>query len=358
MKQNKLIALLTALLFNIVAGTAIAAVSGFNPAAVIGGGTVLSAFLKLPQGAMPMAIQKEIWINSIVEGLFADNSFLTKAFNADEFVNQGKIVHIPNAGAPSGVEKNRASFPATVNSRTDIDLTFNLDNYSTDPIKIDLAETVELSYNKRESVLSQDKAKLQEQISEGVLFEWFGGATKSIKTTGAATEAHTDAATGYRKSFTKAEVKKAMTQFNKDDVPAIGRYMLIDAVMYDQLIDSLTDKESTAFHAAADIKNGIVGKLFSFDIMMRSKVGRYTTSGTNKAWKTAGAATDNAVGLAWHTNSICRAMGEVVAREQLNSPTYYGDIYAFEVRCGGRAMRNDVKGLLAIVQDTAVAPAE
>ena len=100
---------------------------------------MLSAFLKLPQGAMPMAIQKEIWINSIVEGLFADNSFLTKAFNADEFVNQGKIVHIPNAGAPSGVEKNRASFPATVNSRTDIDLTFNLDNYSTDPIKIDLS---------------------------------------------------------------------------------------------------------------------------------------------------------------------------------------------------------------------------
>jgi len=38
----------------------------------------------------------------------------------------------------------------------------------------------------------------------------------------------------------------------------------------------------------------------------------------------------------------------------MNSPTYYGDIYAFEVRAGGRAMRNDVKGLLAIVQDAAV----
>ena len=74
--------------------------------------------------------------------------------------------------------KTEPNFPATVKSRTDIDLTFTLDNYSTDLIKIDLAETVELSYNKRESVLSQDKAKLQEQISEGVLFEWFKGATK------------------------------------------------------------------------------------------------------------------------------------------------------------------------------------
>lgn len=355
MKQNKLIAFISALLFNIVAGIAIAAATGFNPLAVIGGGTALSAFMKPVAGAMPMAIQKEIWMNSIVEGLFADNSFLTKAFNADEFVNQGKTVHIPNAGAPSGVKKNRSSFPATVESRTDIDLTFELDNYSTDPIKINLAETVELSYNKRESVLRQDKTKLQEEISEGVLFEWFKGATNKIETTGAAVDAHTASATGLRKAFTKKEVKNAMTRFNIQDVPAEGRYMLIDAVMYDQLIDSLTDKESTAFHAAADIKNGVVGKLLSFNIMMRSKVGRYTGTGTNKAWATAGAATDNAVGLAWHHDSVCRALGEVVAREQLNSPTYYGDIYSFEVRCGGRAMRNDVKGLLAIVQDTATA---
>lgn len=353
MKQNKLIALMSAILFNIVAGTAIAAATGFNPLAVIGGGTALSAFIKPVAGAMPMAIQKEIWMNSIVEGLFADNTFLSKAFNADEFVNQGKTVHIPNAGAPSSVKKNRSEFPATVKSRTDIDLTFKLDSYTTDPIKIDLAESVELSYNKRESVLSQDKAKLKEVVSEGVLFEWLEGATKSLRTTGLAVEAHTDSATGNRKAFTKAEVKKAMTQFNIDNVPAEGRYMLIDAVMYDQLIDSLTDKESTAFHAAADIKNGVIGKLLTFNIMMRSKVGRYTGSGTNKSWETGGAATDNAVGLAWHFNSLCRALGEVVPYEELNSPTYYGDIYSFEIRYGGRAMRNDVKGLLAIVQDTA-----
>ncbi|HHT23166.1 MAG TPA: hypothetical protein GXZ87_07645 [Bacteroidales bacterium] len=300
-----------------------------------------------------MAIQKEIWMNSIVEGLFADNTFLSKAFNADEFVNQGKTVHIQNAGVASKVEKNRTQFPATVKQRTDIDLTFNLDNYSTDPIKIDLAETVELSYNKRESVLKQDKTVLHEAISEGILYEWFPAIANAIRTTGGAVLAHTPSATGNRKAFTKADVKAAMTKFNKDNVPATGRYMLIDADMYDQLIDSLTDKEATAFHAAADIKNGIVGRLFSFDIMMRSRVGVYTTSGSKKLWSTTGAATDNAAGLAWHEDSVCRALGEVIAREALNDPTYYGDIYSFEVRAGGRAMRNDVKGLLAIVQDAA-----
>ena len=61
-----------------------------------------------------MAIQKEIWMAAIVEGLFASNSFLSKAFNADEYVNNGKIVHIPNAGAASGPTKTETSSPAPV----------------------------------------------------------------------------------------------------------------------------------------------------------------------------------------------------------------------------------------------------
>lgn len=300
-----------------------------------------------------MAIQKEIWINSIVEGLFADNSFLTKAFNADGFVNQGKTVHIPNAGSASAVVKNRTQFPADVKQRTDVDLTFTLDNYSTDPIKIDLAEEVELSYNKRESVLSQDKATLHNAISEGVLFEWMPAIANAIRTSGEAVDAHTPSSTGKRKSFTKLDVRSLMTKFNRDDIPAEGRYLLLDADMYDQLLGSLTTNEAVAFHNAVDVKNGVVGKLYGFSIMMRSRVGVYSTDGVKKEWKTAGVATDNAAALAWHTNSVCRAIGEVKAREQIDSPTHYGDIYSFEVRCGGRAMRNDIKGLVAIVQDVA-----
>lgn len=58
-----------------------------------------------------MAVQKEIWQDTIIEGLFADNSFLSKAVNDDMYVNMGKKVHIPNAGAPSGVEVNRTTLP-------------------------------------------------------------------------------------------------------------------------------------------------------------------------------------------------------------------------------------------------------
>lgn len=341
---------IVAIMFNLMMGFVLASFMGGGTVAAMGIGGALSLLPKLHDG-LGMAIQKEIWVNSIIEGLFADNSFLSKAFSADEFVNAGKTVHIPNAGVASGVVKNRSAFPATVSQRTDVDLTFTLDNYSTNPIKIDLAETVELSYSKRESVLRQDRAVLHNAISEGILYEWLPLIANAIRTTGGAVLGHTPSATGNRKAFTKDDVKKAMTTFNKQDIPAEGRYMLVDADMYDQLIGSMTTQEAMAFHAQVDVANGVVGKLYGFNIMMRSRVGVYATAGTKKLWSAAGAATDNAAALAWHTNSVCRALGEVVARESLNDPLYYGDIYSFEVRSGGRSMRNDVAGLLAIVQD-------
>jgi hypothetical protein len=350
--MKKLIALLFAVVFAMIGGSVAAFATGLNPVAV-GGALFAASFLPQPQGVLSMALQKEIWMASIVEGLFANDMFLSKAFNADEFVNMGKTVHIPNAGSGSGVSKNRSSFPATVSARTDVDLTFDLDEFTTDPIRIPNAENVELSYSKRDSVLRVDRATLIESVSNDFIYKWSPASTYTIRTTGAAVAAHLPSATGNRKLFTKDDVKAAMLNFNKANVPQIGRYMLADADMYQQLLDSLTDKDAIAFHSQADAANGVMGKLYSFNIMMRSKAGRYNTSVAPKLWTAAGATTDHGAVICWHENSVCRALGEVTMFDKLADPTYYGDIYSFLVRAGGRAMRNDVAGLLAVVQDTA-----
>ncbi|HBL73829.1 MAG TPA: hypothetical protein DD458_01245 [Prolixibacteraceae bacterium] len=299
-----------------------------------------------------MAVQKEIWMSSLVEQLFANNSFMSKAFNADEFVTN-KTCHIPNAGVASNVEKNRKSFPATVKTRADVDLTFDLDEYTTDPIKIPHADTVELSYNKRESVLKNDKAKLIEEVSNDFIYKWSAPSSSVIRTTGTGATAHLPSATGNRKKFVKADVLAAMNDFNSKDIPQEGRYMLVDAVMYGQLINDLTDKDSMAFYSQADVANGVLGKLFTFNIMMRSKSGRYTAALAPKAWTETGVTTDQAAVLAWHEGSVCRALGQTEMFDDEKNPLYYGDIYSFLVRAGGRPMRNDVAGLLAIVQDNA-----
>lgn len=346
MKLRKLI---LGLLFNLIAAISIGATIGLPPLAIMGGGAALSLMGKSSGNAF-MAVQKEIWMNTIVEGLFAKNSFLSKAFNADEFVQQGKTVHIPNAGNPSGVVKNRNTFPASVTARTDTDLTFDMDEYTTNPIKITNADKAELSYSKRESVLKQDKAALAKAVAEDFIYKWSPSDIYTIPTTGASVAATTPSGTLTRKALIKADIKSAMVAFNKQDIPQQGRYMLIDADMYAQLLDSLTANDALAFFSQADVANGILGKLYSFNIMMRSRAALYDVNDAPKLWSAAPAADDNAAALAWHENSVCRALGQTEMFDDVSNPLYYADIYSFLVRAGGRPMRSDVAGLLAIVQ--------
>lgn len=300
-----------------------------------------------------MAVQKEIWQRTIVEGLFADNNFLSKAVNDDMYVNEGKKVHIPNAGAPSGVVLNRSSLPASVNKRTDQDVEYTLGELTTNPILIPHADMVELSYNKRNSVIDQDRKEIIFQAAEAMLAAWLPAAANRVRTTGTGVAAWTPSATGLRKKITPADVAALQLRMNQDNVPQTDRYLLLDANMYQQLLDGMTNTQAIGFFQAADVKRGIMGMLYGFEVMVRSTVYRFAVDGTLKAYGADGAATDLAGGLAWQRDSLSRALGEVVMFDQTNNPLYYGDVYSFLVRVGGAIRRYDKKGVYAIVTDTA-----
>lgn len=299
-----------------------------------------------------MAIQKEIWENDIVGNLYKDNQFLNYAYNADQYVVGGKVVHIPNAGAAPDVTKNRTTLPATVTKRTDVDITYSLDEYTSDPVLIPNADTVELSYDKRQSVTGEAQSKLREEVAENLLVKWAPAVGKRILTTGTdAVAATADAATGNRKIIVLNDLKTAMKSMNKENIPQEDRYAMFSAELYDQFITSLTATQYRDFATGFDAERGILGKLYSFNIMMRATALRYTSAGVVRAVGEAGATTDSEGVLLWQKNSVERALGQVAFFESMGDPTYYGDIYSFLLRMGGRIRRNDNKGVWVIVQD-------
>lgn len=302
-----------------------------------------------------MAVQKQIWQNTIIEEFWPDDSFASKATNDSEYVNQGKTVHIPNAGAPSGVKKNRSTLPAEVKVRTDVDVTYDLDEFTTDPVRIPHADTVELSYSKRNSVISQDKNKLRNDAHQSILEKWAPDTKYRITTTGASRDAYITNATGQRKALTTKDVLALQTKFDLQDVPAADRYLLLDAVMYNDLLGDMIESQKIGFFAQADAKKGIVGELYGFKVMKRSTVLRFTSAGALVKTSEGATlnATDLAAGLAFHKDAVSVAMGEVVMFDSVNNPTYYGDIYSFLVRTGGAKRRTDGKGIFAIVEGTA-----
>lgn len=300
-----------------------------------------------------MAIQREIWQDHIEGNLFKNNEFLLASTDAGQFVLQGKVVHIPQAGTLPNIVKNRSSLPGTIVQRADTDVTYSLDEYTSDPILIPYAETFELSYGKRESVLSEHESSLKQTIADNILVSWSpSGAGNMIRTGGGATGAHLDSATGNRKKLTVKDMKAAQLLLNRQNVPMENRYALLSADMFQQLTDDLSVNDYRDFSAAYNIKDGILGKLFGFNIMMRSAVVTYTndTVPVVNAYGATADTDDNDAVLCWQSDALERAIGSVKFFERIDDPTYYGNVYSMSVRMGGRKRRADGKGIVAIVQ--------
>lgn len=307
-------------------------------------------------GVVTMAVTVEIWNEYIAENIYKNNEFLQYAWNADDKVLVGKVVHIPQSGAASNVVKNRSSLPATVTKRQDTDVTYALDEYTTDPRLISNAEECELSYDKLNSVMTDDMGALRQTVADNMLINW-APATNIIRTTGGANAVqvavpYLPSQIGARYSCHHEDVEAAMTFLNAQDIPMEDRYALLSARMYSQLIKSLSATQYTDFSRAYDPKTGVMGELHSFKIMQRSTVLVYNNAATPvvKAYGASGAATDNDASIFWQKNALERALGEVQTFEQEKAPQYYGTVMSFLLRMGGRIRRADEKGIVALVQ--------
>lgn len=307
---------------------------------------------------MKMGVEVEIWANYIIERLWKDNQFLVHAFSDDDKVLAGKIVHIPQPGAKPVTVKNRNTFPATAVRRTDTDILYPLDEYTTDPTHIQDAEKVELSYDKINSVYGDHAGQLVQDVADDAIVKWLTGIpqTSILKTTGGATADKPDGATGNRKALVHEDLRRAQKLLNKQNIPAQDRYAMFTANMSDQLFESLSNTQYRDFSSYADAANGVIGRLYGFNILSRSEIAIGATTAGNvaiKPWGAAIDAADNEVSYCWHKNAIARAMGEVKFFENPDRAEYYGDVYSALLRFGGRRRRADNYGIIAISQDAA-----
>lgn len=308
-----------------------------------------SLLIPMPQGTAN-GVVLEVWARYIMERFWKDNAFLKNVYDDSQYVTQGRIVHIPQPGSKPNVVKNRSTFPATAVRRTDTDVLYALDEYSTDPTHIPNIDAIHLSYSKQDSVLGDHMSVLNETVADDLLVKW-GANAVVVKTTGADV-APVTGQTGNRKGFAHADLKKLMIAMNVANVPKQDRYILIDDSMYEYFYDSLSDTNAKDFSRYADATNGVVGKLHGFNIMTRSSVLAYAAADTVKALGASLAATDNLASLAWHKNSIAAAIGDKKLFQNANDALYYGDVHSALVMVGGRVRRADNAGIYAVVQGT------
>lgn len=326
---------------------------------------LMGCLIQNPESAL-RAVTVEIWSKDIIDNLFKNNEFAASAYNADQYVVGGKIVHIPQAGAPDASIKNLDTFPQSAVKRTDSDVLYALDTYYQKPKFVEKVEQFELSYDKRQSIAGEMNSQLIQDAIEGLLYRWAWKAPAAVgttpinvvNTTGADTTIDLiSGATGTRKTFNKdvfGKVKKAMDNAN---ILTEGRIALLTANHYQQFIDSLSDAAQTNFYRFADMQNGVIGMFLGFKVMMRSTVQRWRQVAT--VWtpvdeQDAGFAAsdktgDSAASLFYQSQSVERARGDVNVFDSAGRPEYYGDVFSMNMRLGGRTRR--AAGVYAIVED-------
>lgn len=353
------------LLYNVLVVALLFALIGVNivysvPVGIASG--IVLGFVKSPEAALFMAIQKEIWTKDIQNNLYKNNAFLNSFSKADKENINGTTVHIPQAGRAGDVVKNRSSLPATVKTRTDIPTSYEINEYTSDPILIPNADTVELSYDKRQSVLQDEQANLNQNVAEDVLLSTVTAsigtttnlpATSILPTEGSAVAPTAPTAVANVKAYSLKDLQRGRSFFIRQGTWREGHmYAVITAEAEAQMFPA--DSQVTATYMASvteeERRNGVMYKAQGFKIFTRSTVLLLNAAGAFKPLTAEAATTDVEGILLYNGNNVEFALGDIKFFENLNDATYYGDIYSFLVRAGARAKREKFEGVCVVKQ--------
>ena len=309
-----------------------------------------------------MALPKELWLTTIQEQLFKNDEFLnTVGQDHSAYVNN-RTVHIPQAGSNPTISKNLSVFPAPVGSRVDADLTYNIDLFYSQPIRIGIDETQYLSYDKRASVLNAHLKKMRNVIGNNTLYTWAAaGAANIVRTSGAVVStALAPSATGTRKALTLADFYNASSILDAQDLnPSDMRYALIPSSLYWQLLADTNITKSLEWGSNPVAPSGRVPMIAGITLLRRSSGVVYDNTGTpviktigDEGVPTSPAATDNLAVQIFSESYVTKAIGAIDVYSLENDPAYYGNVLSITVAQGAAKMRTNSEGIVSIIQTT------
>lgn len=300
---------------------------------------------------MAAELVTRVFTSDITEALRADNSFLAYTKRDDMYVNNNSV-ELPHAGTDPELVADRSSFPASAVQRTDAATNYVLEEFSTTPTHLQFSEGLIVNYDKRKSIWDGHVKTQLNYMGDRALFRWAESVVNTeatnIATTGTDTRNSTaPASTTVVKKLIKEDILAGKLQLDLANVPAAGRYLIIEPSMLGDILvlDEFTRMDA---YGKSNIPDGWVGRIFGFDVIMRSRVVVVDTSGDPKDNATAGATTDTSAALMYHPEFVRTAIGSIKVFTDIGRAEWYGDLVSTAVRFGSIKARNDFAGIVVI----------
>lgn len=297
----------------------------------------------------------QLWSKEVATNLYETKNWYSFARNWAAYVN-GNVCHIPQAAAMGSAKRiDGTSTPDAVVTKTFQDLTFNVYNVAATPRSINLDQDVANTFEGR-TVLSEDMlAELAQAVSMEIAQGWQPTASESIlRTSGAATRTNLYGKAAC-KSLTYADVLAARTKLSRDKVDMANLYMIVDSVMYADLLkmDEFTNANELG---SKTVITGFVGEIAGIKVIERPLGIAYTAT-LAKPTLEYDDSYDNthfSAALIVDGSKVGYAYGATQVGINEFATGYYTDILQARTRIGASplyvATANNVKGVVAIVE--------
>lgn len=307
-------------------------------------------------------IRPTLYSSELQKQIFPDNSFYKKSVGeagvADTTERVEKPVQAKISKAKEGAPK---SLPLTVETSADETKYYNTTLLYCQPLLVDSQSELLVNYNKRTTKQAQQASELNTKAAAYVMAHWCPSKTDNIlKTTGTARASNIAGFTSQRKAVTKADFLKVLNLMIRMNVSGLGGnwYGMVTA---DQYTDLLAIPEFVDYYKTGNeskLKEGVVGRILGIDIFTRSTEEGHNGVLYNGNKPLAGdAEVKDALlsgALFWNDKMVCRAEGKLNTVVNPNAPGYLGGtIIESFVRFGADIIRDDQKGVIALLEDKA-----
>jgi hypothetical protein len=305
----------------------------------VAGGAVTALSL-LPAGETGVAfagLNKEIWLPELMEGFYADDSFLSEMRDMSAFVDND-VINLAEAGVNPDVLVNNTAYPISTSQRTDGAIALSLDYFDTENSLIRNIETAELAYDKRASIMYGHKQALRmtfmQKAAHAIAPSADSTDTPLLTTSGA------DNGDGFKR-LTYADILKLKKRFDNAEIPADGRILILSS----QHQEDLELEDASRYNLVMD--KGVL-RGFKLYFLADQRLPRYNkTSGAKVAYGAAAApSTDTICSIAFHKDEVMKAQGSLDMFLREKDPEQRGDILGFQMRGLSLPIRN--KGVAAI----------
>ncbi len=284
-------------------------------------------------------LQKEIWVDQLMEGFYPDSAFL-KYVKDFSYLSENDAINLAEAGVDPVVMINNTTYPIKVVQRVDAPIRIELDKFETENTLIRRPEVIEYSYDQLDSVIMGHRNTLRLRTAEKAAHAYSPEEdteeTPVIQTSGDTK--------GARKMLTFDDVFNLKERFDNAGIPLEKRYL----VLHPSHVTDLLRLDVKAFKDMMDVVNGQPKRFAGFGMLQFSKTATYDfTTLTKKAFGSEAAESDTFSSLAFYGEEVMKADGEVYMYKREDDPEERGTIVGFDKRFIALPIRN--KGIGAIV---------